>query len=61
MFNRRLPRILLAVKSHSAASGFALGRNQKVRFVEKLRKVLQLKRLRPAKIKIAHKKQGVDR
>jgi len=35
-------------------------RNQKVRLVEKLCKVLQIKRLRLAKTKIMHKKQGVD-
>jgi len=44
-----------------AASGFALGRNQKVRLVEKLRKMLQIKRLRLAKTKIEHKKQRFER
>jgi len=45
----------------SAASGFALGRNQKVRLIEKLRKMLQIKRLRLAKTKIEHKKQRFER
>jgi hypothetical protein len=44
----------------SAASGFALGRNQKVRLIGKLRKMLQIKRLRVAKTKIEHKKQRFD-
>ncbi len=44
-----------------AASGFALGRNQKVRLIERLRKVLQIKWLRSVKTKIEHKKQGVER
>ena len=44
-----------------AASGFALGRNQKVRLIEKLRKVLYIKMLRSVKTKIEHKKQRFER
>jgi hypothetical protein len=51
----------LTTNQHSAASGFALGRNQKVRLTEKLHKMLHIKMLRTAKIKIEHKKQRFER
>jgi hypothetical protein len=45
----------------SAASGFALGRNQKVRPTKKLHKILLIRRLRSVKTKIVHKKQRFER
>jgi len=51
----------LTTNEPGAASGFALGRNQKVRLIEKLRKLLQIQRLRVAKTKIEHKKQRFER
>jgi len=51
----------LTTNKPGAASGFALGRNQKVRLIEKLRKILQIQRLRMAKTKIEHKKQRFER
>ena len=44
----------------SAASGFALGRNQKVRLVKKLHKILKKIELQSFKIKNEHKKQRFD-
>jgi hypothetical protein len=44
-----------------AASGFALGRNQKVRLTKILHKVLFINMLRTAKTKIEHKKQRFER
>jgi len=54
-------RFLIHHEEPGAASGFALGPNQKVRLIEKLRKMLQIQRLRLAKTKIEHKKQRFER
>jgi len=54
-------RFSICHRELGAASGFALGRNQKVRLTEKLRKMPQIRRLRLAKTKIEHKKQRFDR
>jgi len=49
------PSVKLTTNSPGAASGFALGRNQKVRLIEIPRKVLQIKWLRSVKTKNEHK------
>jgi hypothetical protein len=54
-------RSYICRREPGTASGFALGRSQKVRLAEKLRKMLQIKRLRLAKTKIEHKKQRFER
>jgi len=50
-----------SLRALGAASGFALGRNQKVRLTKILHKVLFINMLRTAKTKIEHKKQRFER
>jgi len=56
------PNCLVAMRMvmPSAASGFALGRSQKVRLTKKLHKILLIISLRSVKIKVDHKKQPSD-
>ena len=49
-----------SIDNPSAASGFALGRNQKVRLVKKLHNILKIIELQSFKIKNEHKKQRFD-
>jgi hypothetical protein len=51
----------IATNELGAASGFALGRNQKVRLTEKLRNMLHIQKLQTVKTKIEHKKQRFER